>query len=97
MPMARLFSATSGHLPARQVVLHVKMKIAPKTETDFPVGGDEVIERAVQAGGEFRQGSKDYIAAQKIAACGEHIFVWGIAYYCDGYGERPIHPLLPSV
>jgi hypothetical protein len=78
-----------GHMPARNVFLNVRMGIGSRDRTDFPVADDpKNIDRAIQAGAEMRQGSWDRPSIREILGAPDSVFVWGIAHYDDGFGER---------
>lgn len=78
-----------GKLPAHRVFLSVHMAVTDdRDRTEFPVPPDDPMERAVQPGADMRQGSEDYIAVSKIIGGGGNVFVWGVVWYDDGYGER---------
>ena len=46
------------------------------------------IERVIQPSAELRQGSDARLRLDEIGPPNNYIFVWGIAYYDDGYGHR---------
>jgi hypothetical protein len=78
-----------GHLPARKVSLSVRMEVSPRTRAEFEVIGDtDQRDRVIQAGGDMRQGSRDYIDIRSMIAMKQPVFVWGVAYYDDGFGKR---------
>jgi hypothetical protein len=78
-----------GKLPARNVALSVEMRISDYRDTAFDVPQDhQSINRVIQAGAEMRQGSKQTLPLNVLCVSGSHVFVWGVAYYDDGYGER---------
>lgn len=79
-----------GKLPARNVVVHVYMEIVDGRTAEFAVGiDDKPIDRVIQPGADMRQGSKKpYIPVSKLCTGGEYVYVWGVAYYDDGYDNR---------
>ena len=77
-----------GKLPAGNVSVSVSMKIAKRPESDFPVPDNtEKIHRTIQPDAEMRQGSKETFPQSLLRVSGDYVFVWGVVYYRDGYGE----------
>ena len=79
-----------GRLPARNVAVHVYMKIADERIDDFPVPeDDETVNRVIQPRAEMVQGSKGpLLHVRDLCTSGKYVYVWGVAYYDDGYGCR---------
>jgi hypothetical protein len=78
-----------GKLPARNVSLWVDMMLSDLRETQFPIPDDtERPARVVQVETEMRQGSVTTMHLFDLRTTRRYIFVWGVAYYDDGYGSR---------
>ena len=85
--MGHVALSNVGKLPARNVALYVEMKVADDREEDFYFPPRfEKIDRVVQPGTEMRQGSKQKIPVAQLCTAGHYVYVWGVAYYEDGYG-----------
>jgi hypothetical protein len=78
-----------GKLPARNVSLWVDMMLSDYREAKFDVPpDDEKVARVVQPGTEMSQGSKTLIHLLDLRTANRYAYVWGVAYYDDGYGRR---------
>lgn len=81
-----------GHMPAKNVAAFVRMSWQNgKRREVFPLGLDPgKIERALQAGGEMRQGAEEeYLALlDEVDKAENYVFVWGVIYYDDGFDVR---------
>lgn len=81
-----------GILPARNVSLFVKMEFFDDRKTDFPIPKDtDIIDRVIQSGDQMIQGSDEtdtITVTDIINKAGRYVFVWGVAYYDDGYKCR---------
>ena len=80
-----------GSTLATNVALEVNAAIEPgrRERTDFPVGGDpKHMPRGLQPGDEMAQGSKNSLQLADVQATGDFIFIWGVAHYDDGFGQR---------
>lgn len=94
--MGHVLLQNVGKLPARNVSLFVYMEMSernvdPKSRrSDFQTPeGRSKTERVVHPGGSMRQGSYNAhrIPIKEVFEASDHnIYVWGIAYYDDGYG-----------
>ena len=78
-----------GHLPAKNVAVHVFMKLSGGRDENFPVPEDnEIVKRAILPDAEMRQGSRDHIPVTELCTSGGYVYVWGVTYYDDGYKCR---------
>jgi hypothetical protein len=79
-----------GSTLAKNVSLEVNAGIEPhRNRTEFRVGGDtEIVARALQPGDEMPQGSGNSLLFGDIQSPANHIYIWGVAHYDDGFGKR---------
>ncbi|BCG94449.1 hypothetical protein MesoLj131a_33130 [Mesorhizobium sp. 131-2-1] len=94
--MGHVLLQNVGKLPARNVSLFVYMEMSERNvepkyrRADFQTpGGRSETERVVHPNGSMRQGcyNAHRIPIKEIFEAVDHnIYVWGIAYYDDGYG-----------
>ena len=68
----------AGRLPARNVAVHVYLKIADERINDFPVADDDkTVNRVIQPGSEMRQGSnRPYLPVRDLCR-GGNLFTYG--------------------
>jgi hypothetical protein len=79
-----------GKIPARRVVLWMDIRFSDSRDKDFEPKKLEELERpmrVIQPDTAMRQGTGvvaigDIVSGQK----GRYVYVWGVAYYDDGYG-----------
>jgi hypothetical protein len=79
-----------GHLPAGRVhvVSHMLLSPAKATTMDRQDADDLTVVRTVQPGAAFTQGTDDTPHVSAVNHGGVYIFVFGAAFYDDGYGKR---------
>ena len=58
---------------------HPLWKVDPDTERP---------ERSIQPDAEMRRGSDEKLPVEELCRPGKYIYVWGVVYYDDGYGNR---------
>jgi hypothetical protein len=78
-----------GRVPAQNVhvVVHMLLGSSKNTQIGNRDADIDGVERAIQPGASFRQGSREQYPVNDIRQ-GVWVFVWGVAYYDDGYGNR---------
>jgi hypothetical protein len=96
--MGHVYVKNVGKLPAREVVVQVRMKVGDRVvalserEDDFPLPSDTMVtDRAVLPGTEMRQGAaeSDLVAvADLLPQTDRYVYVWGVVYYNDMYQRR---------
>jgi len=89
-----------GKLPAREVSVHVRMRIHDREaaldprEDDFPIPEDrqiKAIDRTIQPGAEMTQGCQEedlLFVGHLLQARDKYVYVWGVVYYSDGQQRR---------
>lgn len=80
-----------GSMAAKNVASFVTMEVVNKNTTQpFPIHGDPgAVERAIQVGDEMRLAAdNDLPEVDIVANPNVHVFVWGVVYYDDGFGNR---------
>ena len=78
-----------GKLPASEVYLLAHMKIAPRQNFVFTAPEEpNIVQRTVQPGATMTQGTYKYLPVNDVIQSGNYIFVYGIAYYRDGFNKR---------
>ena len=89
--MGHVFVRNVGKLPARNVRVEVLMKISDGREADFPTSSDdETVNRVIQPSAGMGQGSRHIFPVEDLCVAGKFVFVWGVAYYDDGYECRRV-------
>lgn len=80
-----------GKVPAQEVTLHVFMKFGVGEESDFSIPPDSHrVERTLQPDTQMIEGSKQQFPIDQFITdtSKKYVFVWGVSYYDDGYGNR---------
>jgi len=76
-----------GKTPANRVSILVHTIIAKERETtEFPITADnECVSRSINPGADMIQGSENHFHLNNLGTRGLYIFVYGVAYYDDGF------------
>lgn len=78
-----------GKLPAHRVSIFVKMKISGAAEQSFPIPSDlQHVVRTLQPDTEMMEGTSDTIPISTFCTDRDYVYVWGVAYYDDGFNKR---------
>lgn len=79
-----------GKIHAKSVDVYMRSCISGFKETEnFPVENrSDRVNRVIQPTDEMRQGAKENLDPIVIKNQGNYIFVWGVVYYEDGFGEK---------
>nr|WP_295470281.1 hypothetical protein [Mesorhizobium sp.] len=93
--MGHVLLRNVGNVPARNVTLYVRMEISTHPEPtakdrrrNFPVRKPTgKATRVVHPSGHMHQGSEDTFPTDAAEQSDHNVYVWGVAYYEDGFGE----------
>ncbi|HEY3778593.1 MAG TPA: hypothetical protein VGL35_11105 [Rhizomicrobium sp.] len=79
-----------GKIPANRVSVVAHMRSSSdRREKDFSLRTDDPrVERTIQPGTFMRQGCENQLLSEVITSPGTFIYVFGVAYYDDGFGVR---------
>lgn len=78
-----------GKIPAHNVTVRVHTRLSGDLNEKMLVDKDDRrAERSIQPGAQMRRGSDEPQPVDQLCNPGKYVFVWGVVYYDDGYGNR---------